>query len=185
MPTRISRIAVVAGSVLLAAAGGTATAYAQQTPEPKNCVLNLDSGSKRCFTTFREAIAFSTNGQVADAPVSAKGAAHDEKLLDRLRTSSTGKGALTAQLGILYKDSNYRGSSLVLNAGSGCKSGNGRDYSGELVDWNDSVSSVSPVACWIELFADAHQSGDHEEYHDSTAYVGNRMNDRASSYALL
>ncbi|MEV0278725.1 hypothetical protein AB0I22_20395 [Streptomyces sp. NPDC050610] len=185
MPSRMSRAAIAAGSVLLVTAGGTATAHAQQSPEPKNCVLNVDSGSMRCFTTFREAIAVSTHGQVTDAPVSAQHVAHDQKLLDRLRELPTGRGGLTAQLGILYKDWNYGGGSLTLNGGSACANGNGRDYTGELVDWNDTVSSVAPVGCWIELFADAHQSGYHQEYQNSTAYVGDSMNDRASSYALL
>ncbi|MEH6374819.1 hypothetical protein V7793_10895 [Streptomyces sp. KLMMK] len=42
-----------------------------------------------------------------------------------------------------------------------------------------------PVACWIELWADPHQTGTHQEYRDSTPYVGDAMNDRANSYALL
>ncbi|MEU7043110.1 hypothetical protein AB0A77_18890 [Streptomyces varsoviensis] len=186
MSSRTSRLAVAAGSVLLALAGGTATAHAaQQPPEPKNCVLNVDSGSTRCFTTFREAVTFSTRGRIADAPASAKNVARDHELLDRLRGVSAGRGGLTAQLGILYKDWNYGGSSLILNGSGACANGNGRDYTGELVDWNDTVSSVAPVGCWIELFVDAHQSGYHQEYQTSTAYVGDSMNDRASSYALL
>ncbi|MEX2983965.1 hypothetical protein [Streptomyces sp. C36] len=49
----------------------------------------------------------------------------------------------------------------------------------------DRTTSVIPVACWIELWADPHQTGTHQEYRDSTPYVGDAMNDRASSYALL
>ncbi|MEU5052070.1 hypothetical protein [Streptomyces sp. NPDC021096] len=69
--------------------------------------------------------------------------------------------------------------------GNACQSGNGRDYAGEFTDWADRISSVIPVACWIEPWADPHQTGTHQEYRDSTPYAGDAMNDRASSYALL
>ncbi len=77
------------------------------------------------------------------------------------------------------------GNALIILNGNACKNGNGRDSSGEFTEWADRISSVVPVACWIELWAAPHQAGTHQEYRDSTPFVGDAMNDQASSYALL
>ncbi|WP_171162867.1 hypothetical protein [Streptomyces sp. I05A-00742] len=186
MSSRATRIAITAGAGLLVLAAGTATAQARPEPvsKEKSCLVNVGTGATRCFGTFREAIAASTEGRITDAPLSGKDAANDRKLADRLRKSSAESGRLNAELAILYEHWNFGGTSIILNGGA-CRSGNGRDYTGEFTDWADSISSVIPVACWIELWADPHQTGTHQEYRDSTPYVGDAMNDRASSYALL
>ncbi|WP_328864102.1 hypothetical protein [Streptomyces virginiae] len=90
------------------------------------------------------------------------------------------------QLGVIYTDSNYGGSALVLTGGSGCQSGNGRDAQINLEGtWNNSVSSLTTLSCWLELWDAPNTSGVHQEYQQSTSYLGDAMNDRASSIALL
>ncbi|MER6256917.1 hypothetical protein ABT224_36805 [Streptomyces sp. NPDC001584] len=148
-------------------------------------MLDIDSGSMQCYDTFREAVTASTNGQITDAPLSAKHI--DQKLADRLKGSSGTTGAQAAvQLGVIYTDSNYGGSALVLTGGSACQSGNGRDAQINLEGtWNNSVSSLTTLSCWLELWDAPNTSGVHQEYQQSTSYVGDAMNDRASSVALL
>ncbi|WP_327328767.1 hypothetical protein OG735_41640 (plasmid) [Streptomyces sp. NBC_01210] len=182
MFARTSRIAIAAASTILAL--GTAAATANAAPAPRNCVVNLDSGSKQCYGTFREAVAVSTHGRIADAPLSAKHI--NQKLADRLRVSSGTTGAQAVQLGVVYTDSNYGGSAMIVTADSGCQSGNGRDFQYNLDgSWNNSVSSLTTLSCWLELWDAPNTSGVHQEYQQSTSYVGDAMNDRASSIALL
>ncbi|MDX2396270.1 MULTISPECIES: hypothetical protein [unclassified Streptomyces] len=182
MFARTSRIAVAAAATVLALGAGAATASA--APAPRNCVLNVDSGSMRCYDTFQDAVTASTNGRITDAPLSAKHI--DQKLVDRLKGSSGTAGAQAVQLGVVYTDSNYGGSALVLTGGSACGSGNGRDGQIDLEGtWNNSVSSLTTLSCWLELWDAPNASGVHQEYQQSTSYVGDAMNDRASSIALL
>ncbi|MFD6183143.1 hypothetical protein [Streptomyces goshikiensis] len=182
MFARTSRIAIAAAATILAL--GTAVATANAAPAPRNCVLNIDSGSVQCYGTFQEAVTASTNGRITDAPLSAKYI--DQKLADRLKGSSGTTGAEAVQLGVIYTDSNYGGSALVLTGGSGCQSGNGRDAQINLEGtWNNSVSSLTTLSCWLELWDAPNTSGVHQEYQQSTSYIGDAMNDRASSVALL
>lgn len=180
MPLRVTRIAVTAAAALLAA--GTATATANAAEPADNCVVNVDSGSKQCFTTFREAIAASTHGRITNAPLSAKNI--DQKLAERLTATSI--GTQDVQLGIVYQDSNYGGTSVTYSAGSGCQSGNGRDYQFDITgSMDNAVSSLVTLSCWLELWDSPGTGGTHQEYQQSTSYVGDTMNDRASSIALL
>ncbi|MFE9482968.1 hypothetical protein ACFYNM_30720 [Streptomyces spororaveus] len=186
MSTRTSRIAIAAATTALALATAATTANAAPAPAPAaaNCVVDVDSGSKQCYGTFREAVAASTQGRIADAPLSAKHI--DRKLAERLKASPGPAGAQAVQLGVIYADSNYGGSALVLTGGSGCQSGNGRDAQLNLDGiWNNSVSSLTTLSCWLELWDAPDTSGIHQEYQQSTSYVGDAMNDRASSVALL
>ncbi|MEV6394717.1 hypothetical protein AB0M39_08030 [Streptomyces sp. NPDC051907] len=178
MPLRVTRVAVAAVTALLAAGMANTTANAAEPAD--NCVVNVDSGSKQCFTTFRAAITASTHGRITNAPLSAKDI--DQKLAERLTASSNGA---QDQLGIVYKDSNYGGTSVTYS-GSGCRSGNGRDYQFDITgSMDNAVSSLVTLSCWLELWDSPGTGGTHQEYQQSTSYVGDTMNDRASSIALL
>ncbi|MGA4837617.1 hypothetical protein [Streptomyces sp. G45] len=184
--SRTSRIALACTTALLAATTGTATAHAAQAgPRPAdNCVVNVETGTSQCFATFRQAIAATTNGRVTDAPLSAKDI--NPTLIERLRDSSRTRGAQDVQLGIVYQHSNYGGTSVTYSAGSGCQSGNGRDYQADITGgMNNAVSSLTTVSCWLELWDSPSTGGFHQEYQQSTSYVGDAMNDRASSVAFL
>ncbi|MFE7134517.1 hypothetical protein ACFVIM_27020 [Streptomyces sp. NPDC057638] len=50
---------------------------------------------------------------------------------------------------------------------------------------NNSVSSLTTLSCWIELWDAPNTSGFNQEYRQSTSYVGDAMNDRATSIAFL
>ncbi|GGO90102.1 hypothetical protein [Wenjunlia tyrosinilytica] len=183
MFARTSRIAIATAATMLTLGAAVATASAAPAPA-RNCVLNIDSGSKQCYSTFREAIASSPNGRITDAPLSGKHI--DKKLADRLTGSSATAGAQAVQLGVVYTDSNYGGSTLVLTGEHACLSGNGRDAQTNLDGtFNNSVSSLTTLSCWLELWDAPDTSGVHQEYQQSTSYVGDAMNDRASSIALL
>ncbi|WP_344288024.1 hypothetical protein [Streptomyces synnematoformans] len=161
-----------------------ANAATDQTQRADNCVVNVDSGSKQCFGTFREAIAATTDGKITNAPLSAKHI--DQKLTDRLSAASHTTGAQAVQLGVVFRDSNYGGSAQVFEASSGCQSGNGRDFQIDLSgSWNNAVSSLTTLSCWLELWDAPGTAGFHQEYQQSTSYVGDAMNDRASSIAFL
>ncbi|WP_150261554.1 hypothetical protein [Streptomyces venezuelae] len=184
MFARTSRIAIASAATILALGTGAATANAAPSPAPTNCVLDIDSGSKQCYGTFREAITASTHGRITDAPLSAKHI--DQSLAERLKASMGPAATQSVQLGVIYADSNYGGSALVLAGANGCQSGNGRDAQINLDGiWNNSVSSLTTLSCWLELWDAPNTSGIHQEYQQSTSYVGDAMNDRASSIALL
>lgn len=131
MRSRVTRLAIAAGAGLMVLAAGSATAQAQAKPVSKaeTCLVNVDTNTTRCFGTFREAVAVSTEGRITDAPLSGKDAARDRKLVDRLRVSSAASGKPATELAILYEHWNFGGKSIILN-GNACQSGNGRDYVG-------------------------------------------------------
>ncbi|MVO88816.1 hypothetical protein GPA10_29675 [Streptomyces sp. p1417] len=181
-----SRIALACSTALLAAAVGTTTAEAAQ-PQPQpadNCVVDVETGTSQCFSTFRQAIASTTDGRITDAPLS--GEDIDQRLVERLRAPSGARGTQDVQLGIVYQHSNYGGTSVIYSAGSGCQSGNGRDHQADLTGGMDNaVSSLTTVTCWLELWDAPGTGGTHQEYRQATSYVGDAMNDRASSVAFL
>ncbi|MGW2597674.1 hypothetical protein [Streptomyces klenkii] len=102
MSSRVTRIAIAAGAGLLVLASGSATAQARTQPASgaRTCLVNVDSGAAQCFGTCRAAVAASTEGRIADAPLPGKDAARDRKLVDRLRESSAARGKLNAELAI-------------------------------------------------------------------------------------
>ncbi|WP_093698485.1 hypothetical protein [Streptomyces sp. 2231.1] len=75
---------------------------------------------------------------------------------------------------------------MTSTAGTGCRSGNGRDFQYDLNGiWNNSISSLTTLSCRPELW-DAPDTADfHQEYQQATSYVGDAMDDRASSIAML
>ncbi|MGC5343463.1 hypothetical protein ACPXCE_18550 [Streptomyces sp. DT24] len=180
----MSRIAIATATILTAAAAGTVTANAAPAHPAGNCVVNVETGKSQCFGTFREAIASTTHGRITDAPLSAKDI--DQNLVARLKASSNALGPQDVQFGIVYKDSNYGGTSVTYSASVGCQSGNGRDYQANIGgSMDNAVSSLTTVSCWLELWDSPNTGGTHQEYQQSTSYVGDAMNDRASSIAFL
>ena len=188
---RVARLVIAAVALALSAmAPGAARAPsgpARATTEstPTTCLVNVGTERRRCFSTFREAIAVSTHGRITNAPVSARKAARDRRLIDRLREPTT-TGRQEVRLGILYQGRNYGGNAWVITGGSTCKIGNGRDHTLDLSSQrNNGISSVVPVNCWVELFAGAHQTGPRQEYHQATPYIGDVMDNQAESAAFL
>ncbi|WP_051965558.1 hypothetical protein [Kitasatospora mediocidica] len=48
---------------------------ASADPPARHCIFNITNGSERCFSSFRDSIAYATAGRVSDAPDSPAGAA--------------------------------------------------------------------------------------------------------------
>ncbi|WP_371648715.1 MULTISPECIES: hypothetical protein [unclassified Streptomyces] len=194
MPS-VRRAAIVIASLSMALVGTTATA--QATPKTKagsHCVANVTTHKTTCYDSFRDVIAAATGGRVTDAPATPEQAAKDKKFLAELNAPATSPagartaGAVNKVVGaILYEDWNYGGASLTLTIPAPCENDGQWDWQYDtLDDWNDSVSSLIPANnCWVALSSDIYHSGTQQEYHTATPYVGDAMNDRASSVSLL
>ncbi|MFE5097379.1 peptidase inhibitor family I36 protein [Streptomyces sp. NPDC056638] len=189
------RAAIVIASATMAIAGTTATATA--TPQSKtgaHCVANLAAHKTTCYDTFREAIAVATSGRVTDAPATPEKAAKDKAFVAELnaparsRNANVAANAQDSMVGaILYNDWNYGGGTYTLSIPEPCRNDGQWDYGyDELDGFNDRTSSVLPANnCWIALYSDIYYNGTSQEYHGSTPYVGDAMNDQASSVKLL
>ncbi|SEM25190.1 peptidase inhibitor family I36 protein [Nonomuraea pusilla] len=167
---------------------GAATAAASP-PEAKHCVVTGTAGqvaeasARRCFATFRESIAFATNGKITDAPVSPAQAMNDRDFVERLRLPAAPTPGISAEyrsLGIAYEHVNFGGGSLTFRGSVGC----GWRYPefGQLGDWNDKISSVMPLACnRMVLYVDSDFGGASQPYGASPQLD---MNDQASSVSF-
>ncbi|MGI5350255.1 helix-turn-helix domain-containing protein [Streptomyces sp. CA-250714] len=188
---RVAGLVIAAAALVLsaltpgAARAPSGPAQAAMETAPTTCLVNVATERRRCFSTFREAIAASTHGRITNAPVSARKAARDGRLIDRLREPTTA-GGQEVRLGILYQGRNYGGNAWVITGSSICKTGNGRDHTLDLPGQeNIGISSIVPVNCWVELFTGAHQTGPRQEYHQATPHIGDVMDDQAESAAFL
>src|SRR5512142_1384798 len=75
-------VAVAVAALCLTDSGGVA--LAATVPASRDCVLDAVTGTERCFADFRSAVAFATDGAIADAPMSARAAAGDRTFRDRV-----------------------------------------------------------------------------------------------------
>ncbi|MEU8543641.1 hypothetical protein AB0C52_27240 [Streptomyces sp. NPDC048717] len=167
--------------------------YVPTTPG-RHCVADTDNGTMSCFPTYREAIAFATQGRVTDAPDDTRAAAHDKKLQERLsgprsehglklaKNSGAGLQATTRVLGTIYSDKDFGGSSLNLVGSLGCV--RYPVFSGLYDGWNDSISSTNSGQCDVTLFQHADFLGFSQTYRGAVPYVGDAMNDQASSISF-
>ncbi|WP_189133641.1 hypothetical protein [Wenjunlia tyrosinilytica] len=163
-------------SVTHASAGG-ANADSGTATAP-HCVATPEAVQVTCFDTFRKAISFASGGRINNAPTSARAAADDQGLQQRLASTKSASGYVIAAT--LYDYANYTGPSLTVWTPRPCKDGNGLDFSQDLkgIGWANRVSSLQPWAnCWIKLFK---ESGAVEgPYKTNTPDVGNYINNRA------
>ncbi|MFJ7417821.1 hypothetical protein ACIQXD_04295 [Streptomyces uncialis] len=140
---------VFATGLLLGCTAIAVPAQAQAAEKPgDHCVANLSTGSNECFGTFRESIAFATNGQVTDAPLTARAAVADKTLKAKLegpQTAGANRAAAYA-LSIEYQLSGYGGATLTITANAPCVQDGQRDFTvNDIRDidpwWNDRISS--------------------------------------------
>jgi hypothetical protein len=170
-------------------------------PGGKHCVSTA-SGDATCYATFTEAIAAATDGRITDAPADAADAVGDDTFTARLNglaTARSGPKASSVVIGIVYKDAHYQGGSTwVFSQPHGCDGNYNtsfRDFEvGNLNAWpysdfgfNDAISSFhSYSGCRTVLFEDWHWLGAASWGGTPLAdmdYVGDALNDRASSIA--
>ncbi|MFI0976305.1 peptidase inhibitor family I36 protein [Streptomyces sp. NPDC021093] len=191
-------VALGLGAVATVAAVST-PALAQETGSARStanqhCVLDTDNGAKSCFSTYKEAITFGTKGRVTDAPNDTRAAVRDQKLQERLsgprneRGLKSARGSLPAApaerkvLGTLYSDADFGGGTFTYTGSVGCirypefvSMGSG---------WNDVVSSVAGGQCNVTLYQHSNFLGSSQTYGGGAPYVGDAMNDQASSVSF-
>lgn len=189
-------VAAACASVLLVPSPAAA---ASQAKPVGHCVVDLATERITCYDTFRESIAAATGGRITDAPATPAKAAEDKRFLAELdapagnsakaaakaNTSRTSPRAASQVVGgFVYEDFNYGGWSWTLTIPSRCRNDGAWDATyGDLGSfWNNKITSVIPAGnCHIELHSDPHYQGARQMYTSSTPYVGDAMNDQASS----
>ncbi|MGG8410227.1 peptidase inhibitor family I36 protein [Streptomyces sp. 12297] len=191
----VRRAAIVIASAGLAIASTTASASASPTTPrgPKagaHCVAHVSTHTTTCYDTFREAIADATDGRVTDAPAVPGKAARDKAFVAELNAPAGARVAASAEGGVVgavfYWDWNYGGASWTVEIPERCKDNGTWDWGyTDLSGWNDAISSVLPANnCWVALYSDIYYNGTNQLYTNATPYVGDAMNDRASSVQL-
>ncbi|MFF3734327.1 peptidase inhibitor family I36 protein [Streptomyces sp. NPDC002476] len=193
-------VAAVCAAVFMA----PATAGAAQAPEnPRakagpHCVADAVTQKTTCYDTFRESIAAATGGRITDAPATPQKAATDKKFLAKLNApaetaANTPASRTTARssqtiAAVLYEHGNYYGQSLTLTTYVPCGIGSRfgvLDLGSDFYRFDNLTSSlIASGDCQIELFENPNLTGASQKYSGSVGWVGNAMNDHASSVAI-
>ncbi|MEU1818798.1 hypothetical protein ABZ543_26955 [Streptomyces roseifaciens] len=87
-------------------------------------------------------------------------------------------------LGRIWSDANSGGSQFTFRGSVGCNWRYPEFNNLSKWGWNDSVSSAQGLACPITLWEHADFRGAHQTYWSYNAYVGDGMNDKASSVSF-
>ncbi|MFH8472334.1 hypothetical protein [Streptomyces sp. NPDC018000] len=182
----------VTGLVAAACAGvllAPSPAGAAQAPESSRakagsyCVVKVSAGKTTCYDTFREYMAAMTGGRITDAPAPEK-AATDKKFQARLNALP---GTMSYMGAELYENGHFGGRVTGWALAEPCK--NDGKWDAQISDldalnFDDITSSVKTWNnCYIELYASANFKGIHNTY-DVADWVGEAMNDQATSYRL-
>jgi hypothetical protein len=189
-----------AAAAAAAPASGAATANL-------HCVSS-STGPAKCYASFTDAIAAATGGEIVDAPADPRAALDDPRFAARLdaiaqrRAADLESGVIDAQvkpaatvvIGISYLDANYGGNTWVWNEAYGCDGNSSTiDFSVANLNtspysrygFNDSISSFHSFSnCKTVLYDDWYWGGAATTGGIPVAdlsYVGDAMNDRASS----
>ncbi|GGP33852.1 hypothetical protein [Streptomyces abikoensis] len=191
----LGTLATMAAVVSPAVAQGAGSV---QTKAAQHCVVDTVNGGTSCFSSYREAISFATKGRVADAPNDTRAAAHDTKLQERLSGPRSEHGAKLSKnvknapsaaasdfrvLGTVYRDKDFGGGSYTYSGNAGC---NWRytEFASMGDGWNDQVSSVASGQCDVTLYQHSDFLGFSQTYRGAVPYVGDAMNDQASSVSF-
>ncbi|MFF4159294.1 hypothetical protein [Streptomyces sp. NPDC001678] len=160
----------------------------------QHCVIDTDTNSKSCFSSYRVALSVATKGRVTDAPDDTRAAAHDKKLQERLsgprgehgaKLAGNARFAAAAEsrvLSTVYTDKDFGGSSLSFTGSLGCR--RYPEFANLYDGWNDSISSTSSGQCDITLYQHSNFLGFSQTFRGGVPYVGDAMNDQASSVSF-
>jgi len=188
-----------------AASGASPTA---QTGEV--CTVAAGTGEQHCFATLSDALESITGEPVTDPGVDAGDHAAIDRTIEAqnakvlatkanalaastpsLRVASTLTATATSStgpsnvLGAVWKDKNWSGSAKLLYAanGSGCYGGTTYGFPHtSAFSMNDKISSLTTyLNCATTLYKDANYKSTSRTYQVDTSYVGDTMNDEASS----
>lgn len=199
MPRRnLRRAAAVTFTVAcgLAVLPAAAPAGAEASEAGEHCIGGLNGEAQQCFDTFTEAVAVATDGQVTDAPASARAAATDAGFKAELRAGaetaakSGAQGASRAQAmgdiiqGTFFEHEDYGGATFTVYGDGLCEKDGWVDYNFTFPDdWKNIITSVQPWAgCWLWLYPEPDLGGDRDgPFKENTSYIGSFMNDRTQS----
>jgi hypothetical protein len=168
---------------------GTATlaapaASAADLDRTQSCWQELDTGRSLCVAASedladavyeRYGIALAT----PDGAVGEGSAAHTSA-----RSSSSGIVALASTvIGIFYENSGYGGASYVASVSQNGCYGYAHGYTNlGSIGWDNRISSFRSYSnCRTAIFANTSYGGASYGYYTNSSYVGNAMNDQASS----
>jgi hypothetical protein len=179
----------------IALAGTMTPATAQAATTGQHCVMRLpNTGKVLCYNTFPEAIVAATGGRVTSAPADARAALDDLAFTEKVNKAGNPARAggvigykSETIIGIEYTHIGYAGSTYTITAGWGCTTDMDYpewEFSFWRTPWETSISSFRTYGnCWAEHFDHAfwHEGQDHTGYQPSQYYIGEWMNDRASS----
>lgn len=161
--TALSALAVALGAVTTPA----------DTPK-RDCVSDAVSGAEQCFSDYRAAIAFSTEGAIVDAPLNAHEAVNEPTFQAEVMKLATGVqpglggGSVRAGLSTglpaaqasnpvigatLFTGTNFSGASDTIRITKPCVKDGKYDYGLAIVkSMRNRIQSVQPWAnCWIWL----------------------------------
>ena len=189
MIRKLPRRALAAAAAAAAALGGLAAAPPASADQPalKHCVLDLDTGRQTCYDGFTAAFSAASGGRITDAPDNLEGASGgaglQELRAETIRLMGDSRASGDVIIGTFFTDKDYGGYTLTVTGGHPCRDNGASDFSLNLDEWSDAISSVQPWAnCWINLFSEANLGGDRDgPFQTNTADIGSYMNDRARS----
>ncbi|NXY99140.1 hypothetical protein HYE82_33135 [Streptomyces sp. BR123] len=102
----------------------------------------------------------------------------------RAQAAEFGGQAEYKDLGRIWSDANSGGSEFTFRGSVGCNWRYPEFNELSKWGWNDTVSSAQGITCPITLWEHKDFRGAHQTYHGYNAYVGDGMNDKASSISF-
>lgn len=171
--SRIRKAAVIAVVVMVPAMSSSA---AQASPAGTFCATNVGTGATDCFNSGPEVISFLSGGQV-QVPAGTK------VISDQQRASIAQSSAASFVLNISWADDDYTDANHYFYASGDCDTNADVDWSVGVMPsgWNDRITSFKSYGnCATKLWENTY-SGASYGFYVNSAYVGDAMNDRASS----
>lgn len=172
----MNRIMKAAAVVMLAAVPAVATPAAQAAQARSYCATNVGTGATACFKGGAEVISFISGGYVKVAPGT-------KVISDQQRASIATSPAAQYILNISWADDNYTDANHYFYASGDCDTNADVDWSiGTMpTGWNDRITSFKSYGlCATKLWENTF-SGSSFGFVVNSTYVGDAMNDRASS----
>ena len=189
--------ALVASFVLLllvvipsgTAAAAAPPSTAEKAKEVTHCAFNIATGTQQCFGTFRESIG-SLGGGVPEGVTENSRITIEIANAIEARSSQSRIAAASTLVAILYDNSGWSGSTqTVYSSAGGCDGDSGVEYQANIpLAFNDRTSSYDGFSsCNTVLYENTNYTGASVGNSSiiASSYVGNAMNDRASSAKWL
>lgn len=151
--------------------------------------LTPEASETKCFTNFRDAISYATEGHVNDAPLTGAEAIRDPSFRQKVgmgyellthNNNTSGSGQI---LSIEYEHRDFRGNTVTYRGAGGCDRDKGIEYALGSVGahWNDQFSSYATAnRCQVKHWEHINQGGASTQWSNGDDAMG-AMNDETSS----